>query len=504
METIKKMLIMHYEERRSGRAIARQCGVSRMSVARCLKRFRASGLAWPDARDMDAKALEAALYPTQGADRAQGDVDWSEVETKLKRQELNLRYQWEEWIETHPDGMSYQTWCRRFNRWKPSDTGTMHIERRPGERLFVDFAGRTVPIYDGTSPFRAHIFVAAMGVSGFIYARALRSQKVEDWCTAHIHCFEAMGRAPQVVVPDNLKSAVIKPDRYEPVLNTVYKDLLDHYEIACLPARVRSPRDKALVEQAVRYVQSRVLAPLCTQHFFDLDTLNEAIETKIETLNARRYSDGSGETRRLRFDTADKPAMRPLPSTRWQPMVWRKNKVHPDYHIVIDRNRYSVPYHAIGKTVDVCIRGQVVTIYYQSELIARHVRLIGINDRSTHKEHQPKAHQRVEVTARCKQLRGRAQAIGEHVDALIAAIFDDHPQPELGFRTCYGILRLASGTPHERLNAACRYALENGTLTYGGLASILETNADLCATEVDDGSAEPIMHKNIRGAKAFK
>ena len=250
MRKAKKVLAFHFDEGRSARAIAIHCGLARRSVALVLERFAASGLSWPEARDLDDEALEAALYPAPREAPAE-DVDWAKVEKDLSRRGMTLKLLWEEWRETHPDGMSYVTWCRRFRHWPPRRAVTMRQNRRPGERLFVDYAGMTVSLLVDRVEREAQVFVASMGVSGRLYAEATLSQKIDDWCASHVRCFEDMGRAPRVVVPDNVKAAVIKPSRYEPVLNETYADLLDHYGVEGFPARSRKPRDKALVENGV-------------------------------------------------------------------------------------------------------------------------------------------------------------------------------------------------------------------------------------------------------------
>ena len=195
---------------------------------------------------MDDEALEAALYPPPQEAPAE-DVDWAKVERDLSGRGMTLKLLWEEWRETHPDGMSYTTWCRRFRDRRSRRDVTMRQNRRPGERLFVDYAGMTVPLLVDGIEHEAQVFVASMGVSGRLYAEATLTQKIDDWRASHVRYFEDMGSAPQAVVPDNLKPAVKKPSRYEPVLNETYADLLEHYGVQGLPARVRKPRDKSLV-----------------------------------------------------------------------------------------------------------------------------------------------------------------------------------------------------------------------------------------------------------------
>ena len=330
MRKIKKVLGFHFEEGRSARSIATHCGLARRSVSQTLERFAASGLSWPQARDMDDEALEATLYRRPRASDWP-DVDWAKVEKDLSGRAVTLLLLWQEWRETHPDGMSYPTWCRQFREWRPRRDATMRQNRRPGERLFVDYAGMTIPIMIDGVEHQAQVFVASMGVSGRLYAEATLTQKIDDWCASHVRCFEDMGCVPQVVVPDNIKPAVIKPSRYEPILNETYADLLDHYDIEGFPARVRKPRDKALVENGVLNAERWILAPLRNRVFHDLPSVNRAIAAQVRKINSRPYADGTGENRYGRFESVDLPHMQPLPERRWQRTVWRKNTVHRDY-----------------------------------------------------------------------------------------------------------------------------------------------------------------------------
>ena len=252
----------------------------------------------------------------------------------------------------------------------------------------------TAPLLVEGVEHEAQVFVASMGVSGRLYAEATLTQKIEDWCASHVRCFEDMGWAPQLVVPDNIKPAVTQPSCYEPVLNETYADLLEHYGVQGLPARVRRPRDKGLVEQGVLHVERRVLAPLRNHVFHDLASLNRAIAARVLKINERPYADGTGEDRHSRFESVDLPHMRPLPDRRWQRTQWRQNTVHPDYHIAVERHFYSVPYQYVGKEVDVRLRGLVIDVFHRGRQIAGHLRSQAKGRATTLREHQPRAHQR--------------------------------------------------------------------------------------------------------------
>ena len=248
------------------------------------------------------------------------------------------------------------------------------------------------------------------------------------------------------------------------------------------------------------HIERRVLAPLRHHVFHDLASLNRAIRSLVDEANARPFADGTGETRNSRFESIDRPAMKPLPATRWQRTLWRKNTVHPDYHIAIDRRLYSVPWHYIGKQVDVRLRGKVIDVFHRGRKIASHL-ASETNRTTTIKEHRPLNHQRAGIEETRARLEQRARELGPHVHAFITAVMKRPNNPEIGFRSCYGVLlRLASGHDPERFDHACRYAMELGTRSWRGLDTILRTNADRADTEPESA---PIDHSNIRGPEAF-
>ena len=502
MRKVKKTLAFHFEEGRSARSIATHCGIARRSVMQTLERFAASGLSWPEADDMDDAALESALYPSRPPAPTDGEVDWARVEEDLSRPGVTLKLLWEEWRVSHPAGMSYVTWWRRFQDWRPGRDATMRQRRHPGERLFLDYAGMTVPLLQDGTTHRAQVFTASMGVSGLVYAEATLTQNIDDWCASSIRCFEKMGRVPKVVVPDNVKAAVTKASRYEPVLNEAYADLLEHYGVLGLPARVRKPRDKALVENGVLLACRRVLAPLRDHVFHDLTSLNQAIAGQVREVNRKPYTDGTGENRFGRFESVDAPHMKPLPNQRWQRTVWRQNKVHLDYHITINYRHYSVPYQYIGKKVDVRLRGQVIDVFHQGKQIASHLALASRGRATTTPEHRPKSHQRAGIEATRAQIEKRSREIGPHVHGFVSMVMERSQVPEAGFRTCYGVLRLEKGYGAGRLDNACRHALDIGTTTWRGLDNILRTGTDLADHKQQDETL--ITHSNIRGPEYFK
>ncbi|MDE2914348.1 MAG: IS21 family transposase [Paracoccaceae bacterium] len=397
---------------------------------------------------------------------------------------------------------SYSRYCERLAPQLPgsSSQASMRFTYAPGECLFTDFAGRTLRLADGTA---VEIFVGILAWSRYTYAEAVPSQMAEHWCLAHSRMFTKLGGVTTRLIFDNLKSAVIRNDgRGEVVLAEPFDSLCKHNGVAGPPTRRSAPKQKALVENGVLLAERRVLAPLRNHVFHDLASLNRAIAAQVRRVNQKPYADGTGETRFSRFESVDVPHMKPLPDQRWQRTVWRGNKVHPDYHIAIDYHFYSVPYTYVGKEVDVRLRGRVIDVFYRGKQIASHLSSDARGRATTLKGHRPQAHQRADVENTRTRLENRARDIGPHVHAFVITIMERNHNPEFGFRSCYGVLRLAKSHGPDRLDNACRYALDLGIRTWRGLDNILRTGTDL----VDEPEPEtaPINHSNIRGPEYYR
>lgn len=291
--------------------------------------------------------------------------DFAHVHQELKRAGVTRDLLWREYLAAHPQGLKYTAFCNHYRRWLARQSVVLRQEHVPGDKLFVDYAGQTVPIVDRHSgeARAAQVFVAVLGASNYTYVEATWTQKLPDWLGSHVRALGYFGGAPRAVVPDNLKSAVTKARRYEPELNRAYHEFAEHYGVAVLPARVRRPRDKAKVESGVLVVERWILARLRHRSFFALAELNQAIALLLERLNTRPFKKLPG-SRRSRFVELEQPTLRPLPARGYEFGEWKKAKVHPDYHIEVGRAYYSVPYRLIGQTVDVRLTAQAVEIFH--------------------------------------------------------------------------------------------------------------------------------------------
>ncbi len=313
-----------------------------------------------------ARLNKTRLYGARQEPRAHPLPDFEVIDRELRRRGVTLMLVWLEYRETHRDGYSYSRFCELYAGWKGKLSVSMRQHHHPGDKLFVDYSGMRMEITNAqTGETReVEIFVAALGASDYIYAEASEGQDSRCWIQSHIHTFEHLGGVPAATVPDNLKSGVTKPDRYEPDLNRAYLDLAEHYDFAVLPARVRKPKDKAKVENAVAQVQRWVLAPLRDEIFTSVAELNRAMRPLLAELNAKRLTNMTVSRADL-LRELDKPALRPLPAGRFEIGQWKQNVgVGIDYHIDFEHHLYSVPYQLVGERVDVRATLSVVTVFH--------------------------------------------------------------------------------------------------------------------------------------------
>jgi transposase len=497
MKQLLELARLKFALNRSYSEIAGSLGVARSTVQEAVKRFGSAGLVWPWPAALTEDALYARLYPIAPA-RDIADPDFASLTKELARKGMTRKLLWREYAEQH-DGraLAYAQFCARFAAFERRVDPVMRLTHKPGERLFVDYAGMTLSVTDAHTGELTpqQIFVAALGYSHAIYAEATASQKEADWIGSNTRALHFFGGVPEAVVPDNLKSAVTTTDRYEPRINTSYQEWAQHYGTAILPARVRAPDDKAKVENAVRIVEQSILAPLRDQTFFSLAELNTALAAGIAQLNARPFSKREG-TRHAAL-TEERAHLKALPEQAYSYGQWKRAKVHVDYHIEVDKRLYSVPYKLIGQTVDVRIGAKLIEIYHKGQWQAAHAIGYKPRDFATQPEHMPESH-RGYVDRTQSQLQRRALAIGEATAAIIAQQPTRKTHPEQTYRSSLGILRLAKDYSAEQLEAACRRALELKTLSYRSIRDLIGNTPCQKATP-----RVPVIHDNLRGADYF-
>lgn len=503
MRKIKEVLRLHFDCNRSNREIAAAVCISRATVSDYLRRAKLAELGWPLPAEVTETALEIILFPPLQPSRVQRpEPDWATVHQELRRKGVTLYLLWQEYREQAPEGYQYSAFCLHYRTYTQVLPVTLRQSHVPGERLFVDYSGQTVPIIDpATGEIRqAQIFVAVLGTSSYTYVEATWSQGLADWTGSHVRCFEFMRGVPALLVPDNLKSGVTRPNFYDPDLNPTYQDLARHYGTAILPARVRKPRDKAKVEAGVLLAQRWILARLRHQRFFSLDELNRAITPLLATLNAHPFKKLPG-TRQSVFETVDYPVLKALPVTRYEFAEWKTVTAGIDYHVEIAGHYYSVPYRYARLKLDARFTASTVEVFKQGERIASHLRSMAKGRHTTLDEHLAPAHQKV-AGWNSQRFLDWAAKIGPHTQSAIDHILRSRTHPQQGYRAALGILRLAKTYGPERLEAACDRAFRIHAVTWRSLDSILKNNLDRQPRKATQANL-PLDHANVRGADYY-
>ncbi len=451
--------------------------------------------------------LASALYGTSlPASVKRTTLDFALVHQELKRKGVTRQLLWEEYRAVHPTGYGYTQFTVLYAEWRKTQRLSMRQVHRAGEKLFVDYCGQSVPVINAaTGEVReAQVFVAVMGASNYTFAEATWSQSLPDWIGSHTRAFAFLGGVPQLVVPDNLKSATSKACRYEPLLNASYDRMLRHYATVALPARPYKPQDKAKVEAGVGVVTRWILARLRKVEFFTLADLNRAIRLLLEDLNSRPFKKLPGN-RRSQFDALDRPALRALPTIAYEYAEWKRARVSIDYHIEVDRHFYSVPSALVRREVEVRLSASTVEIFHASQRVASHVRSAKHGSHTTESAHMPAAHR-----AHLEWTPGRflnwAVGIGPATRDLVRHLLTNRPHPEMGYRSCLGLLQLARRFTEARLEAACQRALLLGCPARRSVLSILERGLDREPQAAEQGatSVTPHVHENVRGAAYYQ
>lgn len=506
MRKVREILRLAVGQGLSRRQVALAVNVPFTTVADHLRRATEAGLGWPLPEGMSDAELEAQLFaPPPARDPARPLPDWVQVDTELRKKGVTRELLWHEYRAQHPEtGYSYAQFTRHYRAWKGRVDLTMRQEHKAGERLFVDFPGDRLAIYDrrtGEVAFNAELFVGVMGASSYLYVEAVAGQDLASWVDAHCHAFEALGAVPDLVVCDNLAAGVTKADRYEPEINATYAEMAAHYGTAILPTRVRRPRDKAKVEAGVLLVERWILARLRNRRLYSLAEANAVIRELVVGVNDKPFKKLPG-SRRSMFDELDRPAMRPLPATRFEFGAWKIGlKVNIDYHVDFDRHYYSVPYQLVGSRVDVRATATGIEVFHSAKRVASHLRSREIGRHTTDPAHMPAAHRRYAEWTPSRIVSWAAKT-GPSVAALAEEIMATRAHPEHGYRACLGIIRLGDKYGTERLEAAAARALATRTLSYRSVASILANGLDSAPLPDASDRAHP-PHPNLRGPEYY-
>jgi transposase len=509
MRKLKEVLRLRYELKLGYQQIGRSCSIAVSTVHKYLKRAEAAGLRWPLPEGWDERRVESALFPrpvvpTPEQAPVRTRPDFAAVHEQLRQHKhLTLQLLWEEYRQASPDGYRYSRFCELYQRWRSKLDVVLRQDHKAGEKMFVDWAGATIPVYDRHTGevWQAPLFVAALGASSYTWAEATRDQQMEAWLRCHVHAFEYFHGIPALAVPDNTKTGVTRAHRYDPDLNPTYYNFAQHCGFGIVPARPYKPRDKAKVENAVQVTERWIVAALRHRKFFSLGEVNEAIGDLLHKLNHRPFRKKDG-TRASVWEAIDKPALQPLPMEPFDLSEWSRARVNIDYHVAFDANFYSVPYNLVQELVEIRSTPTTVEILHKGTRVASHLRSRERGKAVTIEEHRPKSH-REHLQWTPSRMLHWAGTIGPHAARLFERIMAEKPHPEMGYRGCLGIIRLARKYSPQRVEAACERALLTGACRYKSVESILKNSLDRTpVSSLPPASTPP--HDNIRGAGYFE
>lgn len=512
MRKVREVLRLKYALHLPERRIAAAVEIGHSTVGDYLKRAATAGLAWKEAEGLSDAEVEARLFQQVGWNEpaARAPVDFAWVHMELRRAGVTLELLWTEYQEGVAEGGSgqkpyqYSQFCELYRGYKRKLSPVMRQVHHAGEKSFIDFSGKKPCLFDATTGVvtEVELFVMVLGASNYTYAEATRTQGLEDFVGATVRGLEYFGAVPEMLVPDQLRSAVKLPDRYEPEINATYAELAQYYGTVVVPARPRKPRDKAKVEGGVLIAQRWILACLRNRRFFSLEELNAAIWELLEKLNTRPFQKLEG-CRRSAFEKLDRPAMKPLPARRYEPGAWKLEVgVNIDYHFDYDHRFYSVPCELMNAKVDVRATATVVEAWHGGVRVTSHERSYGPRGTAVTKpEHRPRSHREWGAWPP-ERLVGWASQTGPKTAEVVAAILAHRTHPETGRRACLGLMRLCERYGAARLEAACGRAVAINNPKYKSVETILKTGLDRLAP-VEAVEGKTVVHENIRGGAYF-
>ena len=494
----------------SGRNIAGSVSCSRNTVADVLARAKKLGLEWPLPMDVTDEELKKMLFPEKEKSASVRMPDCEYIHRELSKPGVTLTLLWDEYCRKCKDSgeipYQYSQYCKFYNRYAVISKATMHINRKPGERMETDWAGQTTTVRDSVTgnDIPVYIFVAVLPASQYAYVEAFATRNLESWITAHIHAFSYFEGVPRMVVSDNLKTGVEKVEWYTPVINRTYHEMAEYYGTAIVPARVRKPRDKASVESAVGDISTWITAALRNQTYFSVNELNGDIVKKLADYNARPFQKRPGSRKSVFFEE-ERDSLQPLPAVPYEIATWKKATVAFNYHVCVDSQYYSVPYEYIRHQVDIRVTSRMVEVFYNGLRIASHPRLTGyLGQYQTVEEHMPPKHRKAgEWNA--DRFISWAQNMGPNIAEIIRSVLAGCKVEQQGYRTCMGILKMSDKYGVERLEAACARALSyTPHPTYRNLSAILKSGQDkISAPQAMKDSANSERHSFVRGAKYY-
>jgi transposase len=507
MCNIRHILRLHTQNQTKSEIIV-QTGISRSVLKKYIKDFRESGLKFDDINALSDEDLsELFKKPDESTVNQKLETLFNlfpQMEKDLRKRGVTRMLLWEEYKIKYPDGCGRSQFNRYFSDWKARVSPTLHKEHKAGDKLYIDFAGEKLSfINQKTSEVKqVEVFVAILGASQLTYVEAVMSQQKEDFIPACENALQYYGGVPAAIVPDNLRSAVSKSDRYEPTINETFADFAEHYNTTILPARAYKPKDKALVENVIKIIYTRIYAKIRNSTFYSLDELNAAISIALEDHNSQILS-GKDFSRRQQFEDIERKTLLPLPLLHYEFKKQSYATVMRHGHVCLssDKHYYSVPYAFIGKKVKLMYSRYKVEIFHDYERIALHKRLQSPYKYTTDNEHIPANHRFV-VELESDRLLRQAEEIHKEVRLYISKILAKNQHQEQAYKSCLGVLSFVKKVGEERLIKACQRALEYGVYNYRTIKKILESGLEAQNETIEQ--IEMPEHDNIRGEDYYQ
>jgi transposase len=508
MRKIKEILRLKFEAKLTNRQIGRSVNLSPGTVCRYLQEVSSKGITWPLEKEIDDAELEEIIFGS--AKKIPGKLimpDWLPIHKELQKKGITKQLLWEEYASRHGESSyRYSQFCLHYHKWQLTQKLSMRQQHKVGEKLFVDYAGQTVPIFsaDSLAVHNAQIFIAVLPVSNYVFAEATYSQKTVDWIGSHVRAFNFLGGVTEIVVPDNLKAAITKACKYDPDINPTYQQLACYYQFSIIPARPRKPKDKAKVEVSVQIVERWILAKLRHHKFFSISELNNEIRVLLKDMNNRRFSKLPGSRYQM-FIELDKPALKPLPGIPYQYQEIKITRVEHDYHVEVEGSYYSAPYLLVGKKIETHVTDTIVSLFYQSKQMAIHGRTQTKGRYITLTEHMPPHHKFFREWSPERFIQF-AEKIGPCAQEVSQKFLSTRKHPEQSFAIYSGFVKLTKQYSEKRLEAACQRVLSIGAFNYKSIESILKNGLDnitidgqknICNTQV-------ISHGNVRGSQYYQ
>lgn len=505
MKEVRELLRLSIKQGFSNRSSSQMVGISKSSGSEYIAGFKASGFSIDNIDSLSDTDLIELISPTKSYNtRYEGLVgNFTYIEKELKRKGVTMQLLWHELFSEVPDSYSYSQFCHHYGQWKKKQKVSMHIEHKAGDKLYVDYTGAKQHVTNPTTGEieEMEVFVAVLGCSQQCYIEAVPSQKKRDWIQANENALRFFGGTPRCIVPDCLKSAVIKSDRYEPSINESFNDFAQHYGTTILPARALHPQDKSLAENFVKTAYQRIFAPLRNTTFFSLEELNEAMWKYLDKHNQLPFQ-GKNYSREQLFNDVEKNELQPLPAATYDIKEFAFVKVQYNHHIYLksDKHYYSVPFQLTGKTVSLCYSSRVIEIIFNNKRVAIHNRSYKAYGYTTNEKHRPETHQFIAKWNAPRFIKWAA-SVSPAAENVIRSVIENRQHPEQAYKTCMGIMSLSKKYSQEEFIKACQRAIDVNGLTYRFISNTLKNKA-FNITDEEVLNKLPI-HTNIRGKERY-